>query len=84
MSMRKLLQVSVVAIGLGGALVPMMSSSEAQVTTGTDRTTTTADNDGPDFGWIGIFGLAGLAGLLGNRRHDNTVTRHSSATSPAR
>lgn len=82
MSMRKLLQVGVVAIGLGGAFIPMMPSSEAQVTTGTDRTAT-ADNDGVDFGWIGIFGLAGLAGLMGNRRKEE-VTRHSSATSPAR
>ena len=83
MSMRKLLQASVVTIALGGALVPMMSSSEAQVTTGTDRGTTTTNDEGADFGWIGIFGLAGLAGLLGNRRND-AVTRHTTATSAAR
>jgi MYXO-CTERM domain-containing protein len=82
MSMRRLLQVGVMALALGGALVPMYGTSQAQVTTGTDRTTT-ADDDGPDFGWIGIFGLAGLAGLLGNRRSD-TMTRHTSATSAAR
>lgn len=81
MSIRKLLQVGVVTIGLGGALVPMVGDSVAQVTT--DRTATTTNDDGPDFGWIGIFGLAGLAGLLGNRREDR-MARHSSATSPAR
>ena len=83
MSMRRLLQVGVISLALGGALVPMYGTSQAQVTTGTDRTTTTPADDGPDFGWIGIFGLAGLAGLLGNRRND-TMTRHTSATSPAR
>ena len=83
MSMRRLLQVGVMALALGGALVPMYGTSQAQVATGTDRTTTTADDDGPNLGWIGIFGLAGLAGLLGNRRTD-PVTRQTPATSAAR
>lgn len=81
MSMRRLLQVGVVSLALGGALVPMYGTSQAQVTTGTERTTTTNDT-GPDFGWIGIFGLAGLAGLLGNRRNE-PMSRHSSATTSA-
>lgn len=83
MSMRRLLQVGVVSLALGGALFPMYGTSQAQVTTGTDRTTTTTNDDGPDFGWIGIFGLAGLAGLLGNRRNE-PVSRHTTATSAAR
>ena len=45
MSMRRLLQVGVMALALGGALVPMYGTSQAQVATGTDRTTTTADDD---------------------------------------
>lgn len=27
-------------------------------------TTTEADDDGPDLGWLGLLGLAGLAGLM--------------------
>ena len=34
--------------------------------------TTEEEDDGTDYGWIGLLGLAGLAGLLGrNRRRDD-------------
>jgi LPXTG-motif cell wall-anchored protein len=42
------------------------------------------EDDGTDYGWIGLLGLAGLAGLLGRKRDDrdrvvrvddNTTTR---------
>lgn len=32
--------------------------------------TTNDDDDGTDYGWIGLLGLAGLAGLLGRKRDD--------------
>ena len=35
----------------------------------------TADDDGTDYGWIGLLGLAGLAGLLGRKRDDRTGAR---------
>ena len=82
MSIRRLFQVGVVSLALGGAVAPMLNTSEAQTTgTDADRTgTRTEDRSGPDFGWIGILGLAGLAGLMGNRREDHTLTRTSTAS----
>jgi hypothetical protein len=82
MSIRRLFQVGVVSLALGGAAAPMLNSSEAQ-TTGTDADRTAAATDdrrGPDFGWIGILGLAGLAGLMGNRREDHHLSRTSTAS----
>ena len=43
---------------------------------------TTAEDDGFDWGWLGLLGLLGLAGLGGRRRetviaHPTTVTTHS-------
>jgi hypothetical protein len=85
MSLRRTLQVGIVALSLGGAFAPMLSS-EAQVTggagdAGTARgTATTDDRGGPDFGWIGILGLAGLAGLMGNKREDRSLNRTAAQT----
>ena len=31
---------------------------------------TTEEDDGTDYGWIGLLGLAGLGGLLGLKRDD--------------
>jgi hypothetical protein len=82
MSIRRMFQVGVVTLALGGAVAPMFNASEAQTTgTDADRTgTATDDRRGPDFGWIGILGLAGLAGLMGNRREDHTASRTSTAS----
>ena len=33
------------------------------------------DDDGFDFGWLGLLGLAGLAGLRGRHRDDTTTVR---------
>ena len=76
----------IIAAGLTAAAVP----SYAQTTTTppattdtatppatTDTGTTTvadADDDGMDWGWLGLLGLLGLAGLSGRRRHVDTVT----------
>ena len=36
-----------------------------------DTGTTTEEDDGTDYGWIGLLGLAGLAGLAGRKRDDH-------------
>lgn len=33
-------------------------------------TATEEEDDGTDYGWVGLLGLAGLAGLLGRKRDD--------------
>ena len=35
-----------------------------------DTGATTEEEDGTDYGWVGLLGLAGLAGLLGRKRED--------------
>jgi hypothetical protein len=80
MSIRSM-KLAVAALALGSALVAVpMVATEAQVTGGgADPRTARADDDGMDFGWVGIFGLAGLAGLLG-RRDESRVHRGATAT----
>lgn len=61
--------ISIVTLSLGMTI----SSSFAQDTTrdevGARTTTTRADNDGFDLGWIGLAGLVGLVGLMPRDRH---------------
>lgn len=67
------------------AIMPSVQSVSAQTTapgTGTNttpRTGTTTDNyqdDGFDWGWLGLLGLIGLAGLAGKNKHQEpTVYR---------
>lgn len=40
------------------------------------------EEDGTDYGWVGLLGLAGLAGLLGRKRddHDDRDRRTDSGT----
>ena len=43
-----------------------------------DDDATSEEDDGTDYGWIGLLGLAGLAGLMGLKRddrHRNDTTR---------
>ncbi len=85
MSIRRWFQVAVVTLALSGAVAPMFSHSDAQVTTGTNGTTTDTDRRGTDYGWLGLLGLVGLAGLMGgNRREDRTMSRNTSSTAGAR
>jgi MYXO-CTERM domain-containing protein len=48
-------------------------AQEATDDTATTTQATTQDN-GTDWGWIGLLGLIGLAGLAGRRRNDATTT----------
>ena len=66
------------------AVVPLNLPASAQSNTGstTDTTTTTAprqsvdntarNDDGFDWGWLGLLGLVGLAGLI-PRKHEEPV-----------
>lgn len=36
---------------------------------------TEEEDDGMDYGWVGLLGLAGLAGLLGSKRDDKSHNR---------
>lgn len=60
---------------------PNGAGTDSTTTTGTDNTTTTStDNtrtqdDGFDWGWLGLIGLAGLAGLAGKKRQEPTAYR---------
>ncbi|HZG39732.1 MAG TPA: WGxxGxxG family protein [Nodosilinea sp.] len=84
------------ALALSLAVLPSTLSASAQTNTGdpsmtgdNTTTTTTADDDGFDWGWLGLLGLLGLAGLKGRDRSNNTtysdrVTTPSSTTSNPR
>jgi MYXO-CTERM domain-containing protein len=59
-----LLAVSVLGVG---------ATSPYALAQDTDSTTSEED-EGTDYGWIGLLGLAGLAGLAGRKRDDHHVT----------
>ena len=62
--MRKRLLVLLTAAALGvGAASPVALAQ--------DNGDTTEEDDGTDYGWIGLLGLAGLAGLAGLKRRDD-------------
>ena len=61
--MRRRVMVLFAAAALGvGATAPVALAQEGE--------TTTEEDDGSDYGWIGLIGLAGLAGLMGRKRDD--------------
>lgn len=62
MRKRVLVLLSAAAIGVGAASPVALAGETDEATTGED--------DGTDYGWIGLLGLAGLAGLLGRKRDD--------------
>jgi hypothetical protein len=75
--------ISAGVIAASVATVPFNLPVSAQTNTAPDTTTTTTQQDvattendnGFDWGWLGLLGLAGLAGLAGLKRNDNV--RHS-------
>ena len=65
--MKKLLAL-LACIALLGLAAPYAAGAQ-----GYDRVAqeeTADDDEGTDYGWIGLLGLAGLAGLLGRKRDD--------------
>ena len=66
--MRKLfaLLALVALIAFGGAPSALAGSYDRVA----QEDTAEEDDDGMDYGWIGLLGLAGLAGLLGRNRKD--------------
>jgi hypothetical protein len=82
--------VGAAVLSLGMAL-PLTLPANAQTNTspGTDggtTTTTTYDrtannDDGFDWGWLGLLGLLGLAGLAGKKR-DEEPTRYRDPSAP--
>jgi MYXO-CTERM domain-containing protein len=53
---------SAAAFGVGAATPVALAQDTGGITT--------EEDDGTDYGWIGLLGLAGLAGLLGRKRDD--------------
>jgi len=69
MRKRLTLLLSVAVLGVGTA-APTASADSYRVAQDEE---TTDDDDGTDYGWIGLLGLAGLAGLLGRQRNDRDI-----------
>ena len=77
--------VGISALTASLAFLPATLPSAAQTGTGTGTNDTTtgqvdgynntraADDDGFDWGWLGLLGLLGLAGLAGRKNHDDNV-----------
>ncbi|MGZ8708418.1 MAG: WGxxGxxG family protein [Gaiellaceae bacterium] len=70
--MRKRITVLLAVGALGaGAASPVALAQETE-------TEAASEDEGSDFGWVGLLGLAGLAGLMGRKRdhqHDDADKR---------
>jgi MYXO-CTERM domain-containing protein len=71
MKRRITILMAVAALGVG-ATAPAAFAQEEE--------TTTEEDGGSDYGWIGLLGLAGLAGLMGRKRDDRTDVRVNDET----
>lgn len=74
-------------LALSLAIVSSTLPVSAQATTQTDpvipTTTVMDDDDGFDWGWLGLLGLIGLAGLKGRDRDTTTYATDRTTTTPA-
>jgi MYXO-CTERM domain-containing protein len=62
MRKRVVVLLSATALGVGAATPVALAQDTGEAAT--------EEDDGTDYGWIGLLGLAGLAGLLGRKRDD--------------
>lgn len=70
----KALRISAVALTLVASSPALAQQTATEP--GATAPTATEQNDGFDWGWLGLLGLLGLAGLSGRRRdHPTTTTR---------
>lgn len=76
--MRKRFMMLMVAGVLGVGLAPAASADTYRVAQ--DDTAASEDDDGTDYGWIGLLGLAGLAGLMGPNGGTTSSTESLAAT----
>ena len=72
--MRKRLSLlTIVALfAFGGAAYPGLAFAAGGERVAQEETG--EEDEGTDYGWIGLLGLAGLAGLLGRKRDDRDRT----------
>ena len=64
------------AFAISLAALPLSLSASAQtgnLDTDTNRTVTVQEDNGFDWGWLGLLGLLGLAGLGGRKKNHDTV-----------
>lgn len=69
MKLAKIYQLSgmgLLAVSL--AVVPFTKSSQAQAQTDPQVSVVETEDDGFDWGWLGLLGLLGLAGLAGKNK----------------
>ena len=72
MRKRVVVLLSAAAFGVGAAAPVALAQDTGDATT--------EEDDGTDYGWIGLLGLAGLAGLLGRKRDDRVDRNRDSGT----
>lgn len=72
MPFRRTILAAVLALALGGTMLPF-DRTDAQIGQPAAQPTDT-DRNPPDVGWIGLLGLVGLFGLFGSRRADRTMS----------
>jgi MYXO-CTERM domain-containing protein len=82
-TLSKILGAGVIAFSLTALPVSAQTTTtpDAGTTNQPGTTTTETDNDnGTDWGWLGLLGLAGLFGLTGRKKGEPTAYRDPNAT----
>lgn len=73
-NLSKTLCASAFAVSLAALPLSLPASAQTNpVDTDTNRTVTVQEDDGFDWGWLGLLGLLGLAGLGGRKKNNDTV-----------
>ncbi|MBV6621990.1 MAG: hypothetical protein KI793_03385 [Rivularia sp. (in: Bacteria)] len=67
---------SAFAVSLAALPLSLPASAQTEtLDTDVDRTVTVREDDGFDWGWLGLLGLLGLGGLAGRNKNRETVYR---------
>ncbi|MBF2017669.1 MAG: WGxxGxxG-CTERM domain-containing protein [Rivularia sp. T60_A2020_040] len=73
-NLSKTLCTSAFAVSLAALPLSLPASAQTEtVNPDINRTVTVRENDGFDWGWLGLLGLLGLAGLGGRKKRNDTV-----------
>ena len=69
-------------LALSLAVIPFTISAQAQVDAEPGVIVETEEEDGFDWGWLGLLGLLGLAGLAGKNKTTHYETRRDTEPFP--
>lgn len=72
-NLSKTICASAFAVSLAALPLSLPASAQTNLDTDANRTIAVQEDDGFDWGWLGLLGLLGLGGLAGRNKRNDTV-----------